>query len=426
MLAIVLAAVLGVTVLVLGLQLVQAHLSDVESLDVLHSRADAAAATVRGTAAHVRVLDGPRDSLDQNMWIFDGAGDLVDGREPAGALAATVTALGTARAPTSRVVAGDYRLYARPVRGRDGTGAIATVVAGIDLAPYESAERRGLWLSLALGLVVVATAGAAASASARSALRQVRVMAQRADDWREHDLTRRFDLVPPRNELADLGGTLNRMLDRITRAIEGERRLTDEVAHELRTPLSVIRSEAQLALMAAEVPPDRAESLRAILEQTRRMEESIATMLAVARSAHSGEDTCRAADVLDELEERARGGTSVTVDAAVDGSVVIAAPAQVVVAALSPIVDNAARHARSRVRLSAEVRGARVVLTVADDGEGVQDEHREAIFDPGHTSTADGAGLGLALARRLANTVGAEVRVPDAAHGLFEVDLPGA
>ena len=74
-------------------------------------------------------------------------------------------------------------------------------------------------------------------------------MAERAADWSEHDLTHRFDLGPPTNELAALGETLDHLLDRVASAISSEQRLTSELAHELRTPLTSIQGSADLALM---------------------------------------------------------------------------------------------------------------------------------------------------------------------------------
>jgi signal transduction histidine kinase len=290
-------------------------------------------------------------------------------------------------------------LLGEPVRTHRGGPVVGVVVAGIDLKPYETSEQRGLWLSLVLGLLTVVAAGAAAWAAARFSMRQVQQMAHRADDWREHDLTGRFDLGRPRDELTELGDTLDRMLDRIAQAIQGERRLTDEVAHELRNPLAVIRSEAQFALLDDDAPTSSTESLRAIVDATDRMDRSITTMLSVARSV-----------------------SLVTVPP--DGGLTIAAPAQVVVATLAPITENALRHATSLVRLSAHEEDRRVLVSVYDDGAGVPASEREAIFVPGNTSTGGGAGLGLALARRLAHSMGAEINERGDGHGLFVVDLP--
>lgn len=418
------AAVVAVTVLVVGLQLLLAHQASRESLSTLQGRADAAATTVRFRGAQTRVLETPADSLDQNIWIFDVAGRRVDGGVPPRSLRSTVARLSTATSERSVDVDGRVRVLARPVP-RPGSGTTgAVVVAALDLAPYENAERRGLWLSLGLGLLAVVAAGAAAWGASGYALRQVRRMAHRADDWREHDLTGRFDLGTPRDELTELADTLDRMLDRIAQAILTERRLTDEVAHELRTPLTVIRSEAQLAQLGTGTP---AESLEAIVAATDRMTASIDTMLALARSAHADDSGCAVRDVLAQLVAHGSARDDVEVVSETAGPEhVVAAPLRVVAAAAVPLLDNGVRHASSTVRLRVTAEGRRVLLHVVDDGDGVHPDHRDAIFEPGHSTAVDGAGLGLALARRLAHSVGGEVSEQGDGHGHFVLSLPRA
>ncbi|MET9020684.1 ATP-binding protein [Actinopolymorpha sp. NPDC004070] len=95
-------------------------------------------------------------------------------------------------------------------------------------------------------------------------------------------------------------------------------------------------------------------------------------------------------------------------------------------AALTPLVDNAVRHARTAVTVEARTESSRVHLLVEDDGDGVRAEESELVFSPGYTSTEEGAGLGLALARRLAHSVGGVVRAEPCGKGRFVIDLPGA
>jgi two-component system, OmpR family, sensor kinase len=421
----VLAALGSVTVLVIGLQLLLAHQTSRESLDVLRSRTDAVAATVRFPGGRVRVLETPSRFLDQDIWVFDAGRHLVDGSRPPPGLRSLVARLAGSRASRSIDIDASYRLRARPVAvpGANRTGAV--VVAALDLAPYESAERRGLWLSLGLGFLTVVAAGAAAWVASGYALHQVRRMARRADDWREHDLSGRFALGSPRDELTELADTLDRMLDRIAQAILTERRLTDEVAHELRTPLAVIRSEAQLAQMSGDPTGVPAEALNGIVAATERMSASIETMLRVARSAHEHAEPCPVADVLGELRAHAVARSDVTVRVLDDATeVLVAAPLPVVTAAAVPLLDNAVRHARREVCVHATTHHRQVLLHVEDDGGGVEPEDREAIFTPGHTSAPGGAGLGLALSRRLAHSVGGEVHERGNGHGHFVLSLP--
>ena len=73
-------------------------------------------------------------------------------------------------------------------------------------------------------------------------------MTSRAEDWGAHDLDRRFDLGPPRDELTGLAATLDGLLDRIAASRRHEQRFASEMAHELRTPIAGMRGRAELAL----------------------------------------------------------------------------------------------------------------------------------------------------------------------------------
>ncbi len=105
----------------------------------------------------------------------------------------------------------------------------------------------------------------------------------------------------------------------------------------------------------------------------------------------------------------------------------VAATIEIAVRALAPLVDNAVGHARSAVTVGALVVGRTVEIIVCDDGAGVTGDP-EALFAPGNrSSTSSGAGLGLALARRAARTLGGEVRVSSASSPTsFTLTLPCA
>ena len=99
------AALVAVTVLVVGLQLLLAHQSSRDSLSTLQGRADAAATTIRSRAGRTRVLDVPASSLDQNIWIFDADGQQIDGTEPPRPLRPVVARLSTSDAARSTCTA---------------------------------------------------------------------------------------------------------------------------------------------------------------------------------------------------------------------------------------------------------------------------------------------------------------------------------
>jgi two-component system OmpR family sensor kinase len=405
-----LIAALTATLLVIGTQVLLARSNDATVHSRLGSRAAAAAATIIRTRSGISVLEKRSPVLDQNVWIFDATGKLADGRLSQPALARVVTSL--AAGPTEhRLTVGDTTYLERPVI-RDGT-RIATVVAAEDLEPYEGTQRHSLYLTLLLGLATVVIATGAAWVAAGRSLRQVKAMADLADDWREHDLRARFDPGPGGDEISHLGRTLDQMLDRIVEALSAERRLTDEIAHELRTPLSVVLAEADLARSAAADAATR-EAMSNIHQASLRMRDSIDTMLAVAR-AHAGrDDRTSVGDLLATLGQPPSPYDAVT----------LAAPGPPLAAAIRPLLDNAQRHGRSTPRVEVSRDGRNVIVAVLDDGPGVDPSEVETIFEPGRTSRPDGSGLGLALARRMARAVGADLVACPGPGGRFEVRVP--
>ncbi len=395
--------------LVVGVQLLLGASNDATVRSRLTSRAQAAAATVVRTPQGIHVLEQRSPVLDQNVWIFDSDGALLDGRLSQPALARTVSGL-AATSAGRQITVGSTAFYALPVNR--GGAQVATVVAAESLEPYEGAERHSLWLSLLLGATTVVVATVAAWVAATRSLRQVQAMADLADDWREHDTGARFEPGPGGDEIAHLGRTLDLMLDRIVEALSAERRLTDEIAHELRTPLAVVLAEADLARRTA--TPEQAESIEAIHAAASRMRDSVDTMLTVARAHSAGGETVTVGVLMSTL-----GLPPTPYD-----DEVLAAPAPPLLAALRPLLDNAERHGGGPGRIEVTRDGRTVVIAVVDDGPGVAETDLDTVFRPGHTTRADGSGLGLALSRRMARTAGGDLIARPGPGGRFEVRVP--
>jgi signal transduction histidine kinase len=300
------------------------------------------------------------------------------------------------------------------------------VVVSQPTAPYERSEFYALLGTGGLALLVVAVTALTALRVTRQALEPVTQMAERAAEWSEHDLSHRFDLGPPTNELAALGETLDHLLDRVASAIQSEQRLTSELAHELRTPLTSIQGSADLALMRGVDDPKTHEDLEQISASAREMAGVISTLLDLAREGSAGAvgSTCTAAEVMAAL--RSSVPESVPLLEESNGSSArIAAPTGLVARAVAPLLDNAVRHAASRITLTAADRPSSVVMTVADDGPGVPERVGDTLFEPGVTDGTGGAGLGLGIARRVARSFGAEITVsPQPVGAAFVITLP--
>jgi signal transduction histidine kinase len=307
-------------------------------------------------------------------------------------------------------------------------------VAAVSLAPYEQTRHTALVASALLALSAFVAVALAARWLISKALSPVARMTRQAGEWSEHNLERRFALGPPRDELTELAFTLDRLLDRLAASLRHEQRLSAELSHELRTPLASIAAEAQFALRHADLSEEGSQALRSIHECALRMGRTLETLIATAQAQL---DPQRATS-------DARAGARAAIEAAqaVDDHDVAAslsvAPQDLRVAVeqdlveriLAPLLENARRHATDRVKVSVARGSQGVMFTVSDDGEGIDGSELEAIFEPGRrargaVAVSSGAGLGLALARRLARSAGGDVRAEHSdAGGRFTVQLP--
>ncbi|MEV6415060.1 HAMP domain-containing sensor histidine kinase [Kribbella sp. NPDC051718] len=402
----VLTATLVVAVLVVLSHVLLSRATDADTRTLARTRAEAVASTVQVHNGTVRLVEGTGDAFDTVAWVY-ADGRLIDGAPPS---TATVGQLG--REGRERFLnTGRHLLYAVPL---PVPAHAVTVVVTLDLAPYENSEQRSLTMSLILGALAILLAGFVAYLGVNRAMRVVHQMSTLADEWGDHDPGRRFGLGPARDEFGELAQTFDRLLDRVSATIADERRLTDEIAHELRTPITVLRGDAQLAEFAGtRVDP------QLVLTETDRLSNAVSTILDAARSRTRTEASCRLSVALRQVA----GGREVQVDAPAD--LEVAVPADVVAAVLRPLLDNAARHARTAVSLCAQAVGDSVLVQVIDDGPGFRPDELDRVFAPGHSGT-DGHGLGLAVVRRIATATGLDVRAVADGHGHVEIRFPRA
>lgn len=400
-------------VLTVVLQLILANLTRSNVDRVLEDRADAvASSTISSSTARDLVV--PSAALDPGIVVYDAAGRPVVG-VAAAQLQDTFDVLSTSTSTRFRNVSGAVRVVALPFTTSGGTRGV--VVVSERLEPYEEAERYALIVSLITGALAVAAAASIAGSVTTRALKPVARLAQTATDWSEHDLSRRFGLGSPTNEITALAATLDTLLDKVSTAIRSEQSLTSELAHELRTPLTVVQGTADLALMQKELSPAMREALEEISGASRRMATTITTLLDVARTEASlmQAASCSIGSVgRDALASLPHDGITVRIEL---GDQRVAAPETIAARALAPVVANALRFANDQVVISA-VPGTAGMLNVIveDDGPGV-DGDPERIFEPGVTSSGgSGAGLGLSIARRMARSVGGDLEVVNA-HG---------
>jgi heavy metal sensor kinase len=280
---------------------------------------------------------------------------------------------------------------------------------------------------LLLAPIVIFLAAAGGHIMSRKALRPVTELATQARRINDRNLDLRLPVPRAKDEISDLSNTLNQMLERIDKAFATVRTFTGNASHELRTPISLVRTEIEVALFR----PRKNEEYRAILErlhdETMRMTTLVESLLALAR-ADGGAETIalvpiRVRDLLQRIDEIWSGAMK---QALLDFSLevpsqdtILLADADGVVRLLSILLENARKYTPpgGSVKLCAKVEQERVILSVHDTGIGIAHEHLARIFDRFYRASQrsetapQGFGLGLSLARWIAERHGTELSV---------------
>jgi signal transduction histidine kinase len=437
MVVVLVSVTIGLVGATLAFNLVLAHTTANNVETLLHQRVDSERAllTVRGGRVGATERKALDTAADSRIWIYQGAKP-IEVPLAAPATQKSVAQLVGGPATFANVEETDERLYAVPLL--DDAGArVGTIVAGVSVAPYEETRQAAVVGSLAFAAVLLCLVAASAWWLLRSALKPVGEMTEQAAAWSEHELDRRFDVVEePYDELTQLAATLNGLLDRLAASLRHERRFSAELSHELRTPLSKVIAEAEIALRRERSAADYREALEVTLRNAQHLARIVETLVAVAQ--HDASAIRGTADAYEIVEQAASAVVGVADSRHVE--IVTEPPAEPIrigvdgdlaERVLQPIIDNACQFARSEVRVVVELRPNRVRFVVSDDGDGVDPTERQTIFEPGTRGTnstgRSGAGLGLALARRLAHAASGDVTYEGNGRGAtFVVSLPTA
>ena len=327
------------------------------------------------------------------------------------------------------------RLLARPVK-REGRTLVVVVVGSAtdDRDDALASLRKQLLIGGPLALLLASLTG---YGLASAALRPVASMRRRAAEISHAGSGQRLPVPAARDELAELGQTLNEMLGRLERSIERERSFVSSASHELRTPLALLKAELELALREGRSEAELRAAVASAAEESDRLVRLAEDLLVLAR-ADQGRLPVRAESldagqllrgVARRFEPRASStGRELVVEPG-EGAPIEADPLRAE-QALGNLVDNAFRHGSGTVTLAAERLDGRVRLHVRDEGEGIPVELGESAFEPftrgDRARTRGGTGLGLALVEAVAAAHGGRAAAGNGAEGGADVwiELP--
>ncbi len=308
-------------------------------------------------------------------------------------------------------------------REKEGAGLIAVGRSSeqVSDATRTAALLLGVTVPLALALLALAV-----WVSVGRALRPVEAMRREAAAITSAQLDRRLPITDGDDEIPRLAHTLNEMLDRIDASHRTQRQFVSDASHELRSPLTTLR---QLAEVARGYPGrvDTAALAEDVLAEEQRMEDLVNALLVLARLDDTPSNRDERPVDLDDLvlmeARRLREGGAARIDVSGVSAGQVAGHPVLLGQVVRNLLANAARHARDRVTVTLDERDGRVVLVVDDDGPGIPEGERERVFerfvrlDESRTRDDGGAGLGLAIVRKVVDSSGGTVAVGAAPDG---------
>lgn len=314
---------------------------------------------------------------------------------------------------------GDFRLVAQSVSAHD---QVFTIFAAASLDPVAEAVGT-LAAILTVGIpILIALVGITVWVIVGRTLHPVEAIRSRVASISELDLDRRVPVPNTDDEIGRLARTMNDMLDRLEQSAEQQRHFVADVSHELRSPLSAIRSQLEVDL-AHQDRADWSTTSEEVLDETLRMQRLVDDLLLLARSdtrtmpaIHHSVDLD---DVVLDLSQKMQPATSVRIDTSrVSGAQIMGDPSQLV-RLVRNLLENAVRHANQLIRVTLTEGDSAATLIISDDGPGIPTADRERAFDrftrldEARDRDHGGSGLGLSIVREIAHHHGGTIAIDE-------------
>lgn len=373
-------------------------------------------------------IDGFIETVNRFVLVRNAQGAIMEVNTPLARDLPTVPPA-FARAARGETVWISHDWHGLPVRSLFGpapAGSRAEQVVmqvSASLAPLDAASWEVLFLML--GTVLLGTVATAIGAGwlASRAVQPVEEIASQARAIAPGALGNRITAHADVQEFHSLIQVLNRMLERLDRGLESERRIIRDVGHDIRTPLTAMRGEVEVALRGSRDAATYQRVLTSVLEEIDHL-SSISEALILLARIEADELTPERHDAdLNSLAERAvlraqshSDGRALALSPGT-GNVTVPADAKMISVVLDHLVDNAVKHTPpgTRVEVSVDPGPDAVTVAVEDDGPGIREQDLPHIFerfyrtDSARTRSQSGAGLGLTIAAAIVEAHGGRI-----------------
>ncbi|GAA4219523.1 signal transduction histidine kinase [Streptosporangium album] len=375
----------------------------------------------QGDAAGVQVLDSAGRVVASTPSLT-GAPRVADFAPPAGKARADQEVCGIPAFPDRCMVVVAFWVY-------QPQGDLL-VYSADDVVPWY-VQPGVLALFIGASLLFTTLAGFGTYYLVTRALRPVSDIRDNLEEITATDLGKRVPVPHARDEIRNLAETINQTLDRLETAVEQQRRFASDASHDLRSPLTAMRAQVEEALLYPE-DTDWSAKATAMLGSLDRLQAIVSDLLMLTRLDSNARMSKERIDLYElcrgELDRRPR---RVQVIRELTPGLVVEGDRLRLSRLLTNLLDNAERHAVSRIWVSTAEEDGMAVLEVLDDGEGVPQDQWEIVFrrftrlDASRNRDAGGTGLGLAIAREIAQAHGGTLGLAESPQGArFLLRLP--
>jgi heavy metal sensor kinase len=299
-----------------------------------------------------------------------------------------------------------------------------TIVAGVSMETVHGTLRTLGLVLIGLSLVIWILAFLVGRRFSRRALRPLTTMAEAAVGIRGDEPHHRLPVPSNGDELQELAQSINGLLDRLQESFERQRRFTGDASHQLRTPLTVLQGQVDLALRQDRDSQEYRRVLGVVQLKTRHLRHIVEALLFLARAdSEALEPQLETIDLLSWLDDHlvswreTHPGAELRMELEAGGPLMVRVQPSLLAELLNNLLDNAARYrdldTPIRARLHRDQDWA--VLEVEDQGIGIAEDELAHIFEPFYRSPAarqrgtTGLGLGLSVVQRLATSFGGTI-----------------
>ena len=339
-------------------------------------------------------------------------------------------------------------------RGKDMTGVAVVRSVVLDngmrlVVGRDVVERRGYsaiivqsFLVGVLGIIIFSIV--AGGVTARRVLKRIDTIRDTSTKIMSGNLSERVPITKRNDEFDGLATNLNAMLDRIEQLLQGLKEVTDNVAHDLKTPLTRLRNQAETALRDGASDETRQQALETTIAESDRLIQTFNALLMIARAeagapsgAFSDVDVSAVVADVAELYGPVAEDEGILVETAIAEGVRMRANRELIGQAMVNLLENAVKYAKpdgegqGKITVGLRLSQDRVLIEVADNGPGIPEQDRKRVLERfvrlEKSRSEAGSGLGLSLVDAVTRLHGGAFRIEDNEPGVRAViDLPAA